>query len=261
MAIAVECGCGARFKVKDELAGRRGKCPKCGGVLMIEAAAIPAEPAYDMDDAPPERSAPAAKPQAAATAVAQARPAKSPAMGIPRGRRLQPKQAPTRFAISGKMIMLIAAFIVIPTVIWIVKAGPVHARDQWQAIGPQADDDIKDVVNKALADQENAGLKSLAESLGDGADVSKFRPKYTPTVGTLLVDAPTIMWSVPEKVPFQARIGQYLAVGISAAGKPQLMNVHGFYYTKTRRVEAEVEMNGTPIKVMGRVVDKTVVMD
>jgi DNA-directed RNA polymerase subunit RPC12/RpoP len=36
MTIAVQCGsCRKRFAVKEELAGRKFKCPQCGGVLMI----------------------------------------------------------------------------------------------------------------------------------------------------------------------------------------------------------------------------------
>ncbi len=39
MAIAVECAqCGKQLKVKDELAGRKGKCPQCQGVIHIPAA-------------------------------------------------------------------------------------------------------------------------------------------------------------------------------------------------------------------------------
>ena len=39
MAIRVQCGsCGATMNVKDELAGKRGKCPKCGAVIDVPAA-------------------------------------------------------------------------------------------------------------------------------------------------------------------------------------------------------------------------------
>lgn len=44
MPIDVRCQCGAAFKVKDEMAGRTGKCPKCGGQITVptaQAAAIP----------------------------------------------------------------------------------------------------------------------------------------------------------------------------------------------------------------------------
>ncbi len=40
MPIKVNCGsCSAKFKAKDELAGRRVKCPKCQNPVVIEAAA------------------------------------------------------------------------------------------------------------------------------------------------------------------------------------------------------------------------------
>ena len=38
MAITVSCSCGASFKAKDHLAGKRVKCPKCQGVIDIPAA-------------------------------------------------------------------------------------------------------------------------------------------------------------------------------------------------------------------------------
>lgn len=37
MPILLQCNCGKRLKVPDELAGRRGKCPACSTVLEIPA--------------------------------------------------------------------------------------------------------------------------------------------------------------------------------------------------------------------------------
>ena len=59
MPIAVSCpSCGASFRVKDELAGRRGKCPKCQGVLEIPrpqaaASSKPASSVKGISSAPP----------------------------------------------------------------------------------------------------------------------------------------------------------------------------------------------------------------
>jgi len=48
MSIPVRCQCGKAFAARDELAGKRVKCPSCGGVL-----AIPAAPALQpLDDDP-----------------------------------------------------------------------------------------------------------------------------------------------------------------------------------------------------------------
>lgn len=43
MAIEHSCPCGANFKVKDELAGKKIKCPKCAQISTVAAAAIQAE--------------------------------------------------------------------------------------------------------------------------------------------------------------------------------------------------------------------------
>lgn len=40
MAIPVQCeGCGYSFRVGDQAAGKRGKCPKCGAIIAVPAAA------------------------------------------------------------------------------------------------------------------------------------------------------------------------------------------------------------------------------
>src|SRR2546428_11367635 len=39
MPIPVSCQCGQSFRAKDDLAGKRVKCPKCGQVLQIPGAA------------------------------------------------------------------------------------------------------------------------------------------------------------------------------------------------------------------------------
>ena len=70
MAIAVLCACGKETKVKDELAGKRIKCPACQSALTIPgasedvAASVPPSPARrpalqqeEEEDAPPRRQA------------------------------------------------------------------------------------------------------------------------------------------------------------------------------------------------------------
>jgi hypothetical protein len=42
MAITVTCQCGKKLGVKDELAGKRVKCPACGTILTVPAAEAPA---------------------------------------------------------------------------------------------------------------------------------------------------------------------------------------------------------------------------
>ena len=52
MAIDVACACGARFRVKDQWAGRRAKCRKCGAVVTIPPPAAP-ERLRDLTDDDP----------------------------------------------------------------------------------------------------------------------------------------------------------------------------------------------------------------
>jgi hypothetical protein len=66
MSIQVNCDCGKEFKVKDELAGKKIKCPACQSVVTVPAgeeevtAAAPKRPAADeaVSDAPRKRPAP-----------------------------------------------------------------------------------------------------------------------------------------------------------------------------------------------------------
>lgn len=84
MPISVTCTCGKKLSVKDELAGKRGKCPACGAMLSIpqppKPAAIPAEPEewglapLDDDPKPAKPATTSTKPAAAKTETAIAKP-------------------------------------------------------------------------------------------------------------------------------------------------------------------------------------------
>jgi hypothetical protein len=67
MSIVVSCSCGKRFKVPDELAGKRGKCQACGQVVAVPKAApeAPATPASTT----PARACPTCRKPLAANAV------------------------------------------------------------------------------------------------------------------------------------------------------------------------------------------------
>lgn len=49
MTISVRCQCGKAFAARDELAGKRVKCPACGGVLQIPTPPAPALAPLDDD--------------------------------------------------------------------------------------------------------------------------------------------------------------------------------------------------------------------
>ena len=62
MSISIECdSCGAGFKVADNLAGKRGKCPKCGEVFTVRP----------VDAAPSSGAATAKRQQGAGSSVAK----------------------------------------------------------------------------------------------------------------------------------------------------------------------------------------------
>jgi predicted Zn finger-like uncharacterized protein len=80
MAEPVTCpGCQARIKVRDEHAGKRVKCPKCGGAVPV--------PAFDDEDDAPER--------AAVTAAPPGRRGEGPRMGgVRKAMRTDPEAEP-----------------------------------------------------------------------------------------------------------------------------------------------------------------------
>src|SRR5262249_26488453 len=63
MPIQVACSCGKKLHVRDELSGKKIKCPACGGVLAVDGQSpAPAKP----PPAPSVKTAPPALPEAAA---------------------------------------------------------------------------------------------------------------------------------------------------------------------------------------------------
>lgn len=72
MSLVIACACGQKLKVRDEFAGKKAKCPKCGNVLtapppaeeepaelleMIQEEKPPAKPkrVRDLDDDAPDK--------------------------------------------------------------------------------------------------------------------------------------------------------------------------------------------------------------
>src|SRR5262245_1925927 len=62
MPIAVACACGNLFRVKDELAGKRVRCPACQGTVNVGAATEPAPAAPSPASVRTGRPAPAPVP-------------------------------------------------------------------------------------------------------------------------------------------------------------------------------------------------------
>lgn len=90
MPIAIRCGsCQAAFRVRDEFAGKKGKCPQCGAVFQAPAAATSA----GAHSAPPaEGAAEQAFPDVAA------RSSSSSSSSLPKGAQSRPKTTRSRGA-------------------------------------------------------------------------------------------------------------------------------------------------------------------
>ena len=148
MAITVTCQCGKTLKAKDESAGKRAKCPGCGAILTIQADA-------DTFDLAPETiptaqtAAPAAplaapgapevpqEPAIAAGPIPSPTPTPAPARppqaaAFPTRRQLAARGDNPRLTLSPRVIMLIVAAILIPTVMWLVRIGPMRAQAMWK---------------------------------------------------------------------------------------------------------------------------------
>ena len=57
MPTLVTCSCGKKLNVRDELVGKKVKCPACGGILEV-AAALVAEEVPEVEETPPARKPP-----------------------------------------------------------------------------------------------------------------------------------------------------------------------------------------------------------
>src|ERR1700728_3732012 len=143
MPITVQCGCGKRMGVSEDLAGKTVKCPACG-----DAIAVPA-----------------------------------PRAGSPGGGRTAAKKtaaAPAIYISKGKIVGLVslAALVVLGLMFYL---GPMRVWNQWEQVGPQAQSDIGNVIEfgmKAFLSQQ--GMYDQAkDSHGPSVDTDNihfFRP-------------------------------------------------------------------------------------
>jgi hypothetical protein len=115
MPVSIACtGCGSKLTVRDELLGKRIKCPKCGTAFAATAAA------------------------AQAPAVKETR-VKDNAGTL--GHRIH---------ISGTVIFVTLLVLLLPGGLLFWKLGPGKVRADFNAQLPTMDDSIKDVVDRAL---------------------------------------------------------------------------------------------------------------
>jgi hypothetical protein len=120
--IATCTGCGKQLKVRDELVGKKLRCPGCGATF-----------------------------EAGGAAVTGAKPAT----------RFNPKKTPVKekgagVAISWGPIMGIGAVVLVVLGIILFIIGPVSVKNEWEKIGGKAKDDVEEVVSKGLQAHQSA---------------------------------------------------------------------------------------------------------
>jgi hypothetical protein len=212
MAIVVECECGKRFRAKDELAGKNLPCPGCGAALTIPMPAPAPQRVTPVTPPPPKPSA---------TQTVYPGYAARPRPGA------QAQQRAPRVTVSGRTIFFIALLIIVPTVLWAIKMGPVKAMSQWKDAKEEVSSDITTIIQQA-AERE---YQKQGYELKRAQDV--------PQVRTLVLDEPVMMMSFPEKIDFQ---GRFRTVGTGQDFK-------GTYYTKPHRVVADVKVMDKEISI------------
>ena len=166
MAMTATCpGCGKQLNVRDELLGKRLKCPGCGNAFTADATT-----------AAPMGAAPAA--------AARFIP------GSPRGKDPRGQRTPKLHVSPGVIIFALVA-ISLPTIFFVWRVGPGKVRAEWVKLEPIASDDVKDVVTRAI--------QSHLSQHG-GFDPSKsHRAPHAHDVRFVFSPMP---WSMPQRVGF-----------------------------------------------------------
>ena len=178
MPVSISCtGCGKMLTVRDELIGKRIKCPQCGARFT------------------------------AAQAIAESRQKQSVG-GI--GHRIH---------ISPTVIMVIVAVLLIPGGLLFWKLGPGKARQQFNEMLPKIDEDVKDVVDRAL----QAWLSQH----------EVFDPLH-PHLAPKTLDVQYVFGYMPITVPTKLHFAGLTTQGLMV----------GDYFTHTGEIQVDVEIGG-----------------
>ncbi len=222
MAISFHCGCGKLLRTREELAGKKAKCPECGVVVTIPTPSPTPTPAEEPDDlygllADPrtEKSpAPAASPEADGYGLASGpedepqpsspqrfrpsveapstfRPTRAPAVARPRNlpEPVVSESSPREFL----YILLILALI--PLAFSLLQKDERSIEDRLEKTMSQAPPEVEQRV-KQLAGQEGAGLDDLLPAWPNGKlDDSAHLPRKTLVHWLYAVVAAIVFWS------------------------------------------------------------------
>ena len=207
MPISVTCGCGKALRVKDEWAGRTVTCPGCGGTFVVGATG---------------------------GKVAGANRGAEVWAGGRKSRGETGKGSlGEKFSISPMYIALIAFMILVPTVVFLAKIGPLKAQKQWRELEGQADSDVQSVIALALqAHLQKEGLYNPRDS------------RHPPGVQAVTFEPSILMVKLPTSIPFTGRCSKGF--------------FKGTYNPHTRELSADVPGEDRSLDVTGRVNEKGV---
>ncbi|MEA2709091.1 MAG: hypothetical protein QOF78_1692 [Phycisphaerales bacterium] len=166
MPITVTCTCGKSLKVRDELIGKRVKCPSCGNTFPVTAAVAPAAA---------KGGATVFNPTAAAAA---------------RGKR---EAAVGRVSIAWGPIILVSALVLLGIGITLFLMGPKKVWNEWEQIGEQARYDVIDVTTRGL--QSHLSKQGLYNPRKGN--------QTSPQATEVMFFRPTMVMSMPDEVDFK----------------------------------------------------------
>lgn len=160
MPVTVSCSCGKQLKVKDELIGKRVRCPACGTTFPVTAAG----------------NAPAGATVFNPTAAASAKGRREAAVG--------------KISISWGPIIGVGALVLVAIGVGAFLMGPKKVWNQWEEIGDQAKYDVTDIVNRGLqAHLSKHGMYNPRKG-----------NTTSPQVTDVMFFRPTMVMSMPDKV-------------------------------------------------------------
>lgn len=233
MPITVTCTCGKKFRTADANAGKKAKCSGCGKTIVIPQP-VAAKPA-DSDDlfslAEPEHFTPADPDALAIKPVARSGrslPSIAPPLGKTE-RGTGSSRVPS-ITLSPGIIILIVAAILIPALIFYIKEGPVKAQREWADMKQLASDNISGLVARAI----NHQYKAMGINMNDPND-----PHPQAQVTNIYFDEPIIMLSLPKSITFQ--------------GSTNEGTLRGTFHPRTKRFEADVEIENVTHRVTGSI--------
>jgi hypothetical protein len=129
---------------------------------------------------------------------------------------------------SPTAIVFISLAVLIPTLIFLARIGPIKAQHDWDRISEQADYDVRDVMTRALQ-----------AWLSIHTDYNPRDPRLAPTASSPTFAVTAWMFSVPDPVGF--------------IGKTREGIYHGLYGTRSGEIDAQMLCGGQEVHVTGHV--------